>query len=239
MEMPRGTCHFQLRGAHINSKASNSAAALGWLAGASSSSSSWQLPCQAATRLLRPQTLKIIRYASRLVVAVSAPGGDVQARFSSLEKSVGTSRCVQGPRQPGCCCCSRTRLAPSEGGPAALRSLKRSLVEKPASAPTPPLPCRKAYRLGKFLQHVNSLRRTQLSNRASLLEVIATAGDGLYYFLDQYNWCDATCTTRTAASPLAALAALCLRPCAPVHADSLRGSLPLQAHKGRLRRQGA
>ncbi len=23
----------------------------------------------------------------------------------------------------------------------------------------------------------------------SLLEVIATAGDGLYYFLDQYNWC--------------------------------------------------
>lgn len=58
---------------------------------------------------------------------------------------------------------------------------------------------RKAYRLGKFLQHVSAWRRLppldwrlcatdpayRAAHRADLLERAATAGEGLYYFLDQ------------------------------------------------------
>jgi hypothetical protein len=55
-------------------------------------------------------------------------------------------------------------------------------------APATPL-CRKAYRLGKFLQDVNSLRRMQLGgNSLALLELVAYAGEGTYYFLDQFLW---------------------------------------------------
>jgi hypothetical protein len=52
-----------------------------------------------------------------------------------------------------------------------------------------PSPCRKAYRLGKFLQDVNSLRRMRLGgNSLALLELVAYAGEGTYYFLDQFLW---------------------------------------------------
>eukprot|EP00882_Tetradesmus_deserticola_P016822 GHRQ01017987.1.p1 GENE.GHRQ01017987.1~~GHRQ01017987.1.p1 ORF type:complete len:219 (+),score=79.11 GHRQ01017987.1:208-864(+) len=85
------------------------------------------------------KTLKIVRYTSRLVVAVSPPGSDTRKRFDALQSSVGTSR--------------------------------------------------KAYRLGKFLQDVNSLRRMRLGgNSLALLELLAYAGEGTYYFLDQFLW---------------------------------------------------
>jgi len=38
------------------------------------------------------QTLKIIRYTSRLIAAVSPPGSEQRKRFEALQSSVGTSR---------------------------------------------------------------------------------------------------------------------------------------------------
>eukprot|EP00775_Hariotina_reticulata_P012699 gene12699-12830_t len=85
------------------------------------------------------KTLKIVRYASRLIVAISPPGSDQQKRFEALQSSVGTSR--------------------------------------------------KAYRLGKFLQDVNGLRKLKLSNNPlAVLELITYTGEGTYYFLDQLIW---------------------------------------------------
>ena len=44
------------------------------------------------------QALKIIRYTSRLLAAVSPPGSESRARFDALQSSIGTSRSVkQGP----------------------------------------------------------------------------------------------------------------------------------------------
>eukprot|EP00878_Enallax_costatus_P026434 GHUV01028367.1.p1 GENE.GHUV01028367.1~~GHUV01028367.1.p1 ORF type:complete len:229 (+),score=55.22 GHUV01028367.1:247-933(+) len=50
--------------------------------------------------------------------------------------------------------------------------------------------CRKAYRLGKFLQDVNSARKMKAwtSSSLALLELVAYAGEGTYYFLDQFLW---------------------------------------------------
>lgn len=45
-------------------------------------------------RFVRAQTLKIIRYTSRLVAATTPKGSDINARFSALEKSIGVSRKV-------------------------------------------------------------------------------------------------------------------------------------------------
>ncbi|WIA29960.1 hypothetical protein OEZ86_000058 [Tetradesmus obliquus] len=85
------------------------------------------------------KTLKIVRYTSRLIAAVSPPGSDTRKRFDALQSSVGTSR--------------------------------------------------KAYRLGKFLQGVDSLRRMRLRcSSLALLQLVAYAGEGTYYFLDQFLW---------------------------------------------------
>eukprot|EP00878_Enallax_costatus_P010388 GHUV01010841.1.p1 GENE.GHUV01010841.1~~GHUV01010841.1.p1 ORF type:complete len:217 (+),score=52.11 GHUV01010841.1:287-937(+) len=86
------------------------------------------------------KTLKIVRYTSRLIAAVSPPGSDQRKRFEALQSSVGTSR--------------------------------------------------KAYRLGKFLQDVNSARKMKAwtSSSLALLELVAYAGEGTYYFLDQFLW---------------------------------------------------
>lgn len=49
--------------------------------------------------------------------------------------------------------------------------------------------CRKAYRLGKFLQDVNGLRKVKLSaGHLALLELVVYLGEGTYYFLDQFTW---------------------------------------------------
>lgn len=49
--------------------------------------------------------------------------------------------------------------------------------------------CRKAYRLGKFLQDVNGARKMKAwSSSWALLELMAYAGEGTYYFLDQFLW---------------------------------------------------
>ena len=80
------------------------------------------------------QTLKVIRYASKLALAL-----DVDLKqLETLESSIGTSR--------------------------------------------------KAYRLGKFLQNVNTVRRIQLHQPHSTLELIAAVGDGIYYFVEQFQW---------------------------------------------------
>lgn len=47
---------------------------------------------------------------------------------------------------------------------------------------------RKAYRLGKFLQSVNALRRLNLDKPVALLELVQCFGEGGYYFLEQFTW---------------------------------------------------
>ena len=47
---------------------------------------------------------------------------------------------------------------------------------------------RKAYRLGKWLADVNAVRKTPLSVRYSYLEILASGGEGVYYFVEQLTW---------------------------------------------------
>ncbi|KAK9821987.1 hypothetical protein WJX81_003471 [Elliptochloris bilobata] len=47
---------------------------------------------------------------------------------------------------------------------------------------------RKAYRLGKWLADVNAVRKTPLSVRYSYLEILASGGEGIYYFVEQLTW---------------------------------------------------
>ena len=50
-------------------------------------------------------------------------------------------------------------------------------------------PCRKAYRLGKWLSDLNTIRKTPLSTRFSYLEILASGGSATYYFVEQLTWC--------------------------------------------------
>lgn len=48
---------------------------------------------------------------------------------------------------------------------------------------------RKAFRLGKFVQDVNSLRASNFGSRQdAALAVLAYGGEGLYYFVEQFVW---------------------------------------------------
>lgn len=47
---------------------------------------------------------------------------------------------------------------------------------------------RKAYRLGKFLQNVAAARKVQTQHSHALLELVANAGECIYYFVDQFQW---------------------------------------------------
>jgi hypothetical protein len=41
---------------------------------------------------VHPQTLKVIRYTSRLITSVAPPNSEVALRFDALQSSIGTSR---------------------------------------------------------------------------------------------------------------------------------------------------
>lgn len=87
------------------------------------------------------QTLKIMRYTARLVLAtplVDPSNKELRTKLLGLEGSLGTSR--------------------------------------------------KAYRLGKFLQNVNAIRKVPLRAPHALLELLFNLGEGLYYFVDQFQW---------------------------------------------------
>ncbi|KAI3785543.1 hypothetical protein L1987_44662 [Smallanthus sonchifolius] len=48
---------------------------------------------------------------------------------------------------------------------------------------------RKAFRLGKFIQDINSFRSAKLeSKQDTILAIIAYGGEGLYYFVEQFVW---------------------------------------------------
>lgn len=47
---------------------------------------------------------------------------------------------------------------------------------------------RKAYRLGKFLQDVNSIRKANTRSNLFYLELLAYGGEGVYYFIEQFVW---------------------------------------------------
>ena len=48
--------------------------------------------------------------------------------------------------------------------------------------------CRKAYRLGKWLSDLNTLRNTPVLTKAGSLEILASGGEGVYYFVEQLTW---------------------------------------------------
>lgn len=47
---------------------------------------------------------------------------------------------------------------------------------------------RKAFRLGKFVQDLNALKRTRLDSGKGALALIAYGGEGVYYFVEQFVW---------------------------------------------------
>ena len=47
---------------------------------------------------------------------------------------------------------------------------------------------RKAYRLGKFCQGLNDLRRVDYASPSAPLAALAAGGDAAYYFLEQFTW---------------------------------------------------
>ncbi|GAX73908.1 hypothetical protein CEUSTIGMA_g1358.t1 [Chlamydomonas eustigma] len=84
------------------------------------------------------KTLKLIRYSSKLVVALTATDSNLHQRCKSIDSSVGVSR--------------------------------------------------KAFRLGKFLQDINSMRKSRATGHLFLLEFLAYGGEGVYFFLEQAVW---------------------------------------------------
>lgn len=47
---------------------------------------------------------------------------------------------------------------------------------------------RKAFRLGKFIQDYNALKKVSLDSKEGILEIVAYGGDGIYYFVEQFTW---------------------------------------------------
>lgn len=47
---------------------------------------------------------------------------------------------------------------------------------------------RKAFRIGKFLQNVNKLRKQPLKTQIGLLELLSNGGEAVYYFTEQITW---------------------------------------------------
>lgn len=125
------------------------------------------------------KTLKIIRYTSRLIAATSIPGSAAHARFAALEKSVGVSRSGFDtqlfPLLPVQHSTSILRCLPG------IHTYKIGIADSPFSVAA----CRKAYRLGKFLQDVQYLRKSKATGLVALLELIAFGGEGIYYFIER------------------------------------------------------
>lgn len=49
--------------------------------------------------------------------------------------------------------------------------------------------CRKALRVGKFLGNVQELCHVASNPDSAVLSTIANAGEGCYFFIDQFIWC--------------------------------------------------
>lgn len=47
---------------------------------------------------------------------------------------------------------------------------------------------RKAFRLGKFIQDYNALKKISLDSTEGKLGIIAYGGEGIYYFAEQFTW---------------------------------------------------
>jgi hypothetical protein len=115
-------------------------------------------------------------YSAKLVAATSGSGSEVYKRAKALDKSLGTTRCaaavlrVQAPRVPSVCACTQTHTH-------AHAHTHTFCPER-----------RKAFRLGKFLQDVNSLRKSRATGHVYLLEALAYSGEGVYYFIEQGVW---------------------------------------------------
>lgn len=54
---------------------------------------------------------------------------------------------------------------------------------------------RKAFRLGKFVQDANVLKKTDFGTRDGFLELVASGGEGFYYFVEQFVWLVSGATT--------------------------------------------
>lgn len=62
------------------------------------------------------------------------------------------------------------------------------IVTNPVYAAITAVNCRKAFRLGKFLQDINNLRKSKATGYPALLELLAYGGEGVYYFIEQLVW---------------------------------------------------
>jgi hypothetical protein len=156
------------------------------------------------------KALKIIRYTSRLIAALSPEGSEARRRFDLLQANVGNSRCVFGSEL------SAAGSPSASGYPSPLYTGSPTNVSKLCPQPAPPPQThphtnapkqriiqpdenRKAYRLGKFLQNVHGFRRSAFwlgaprpAGRAdamlAALEAVTYVGEGVYYFIDQFIW---------------------------------------------------
>ena len=115
------------------------------------------------------QVLKVIRYSTKLALATALKNdsSDLAQRLKEFEGSIGTSRCTLLLTSP------LHQLAQKHCYPYSYCCL-------PAF--------RKAYRLGKWLSDLNTLRNTPVLTKAGSLEVLASGGEGVYYFVEQLTW---------------------------------------------------
>ncbi len=75
-------------------------------------------------------------------------------------------------------------LLESPLAPRAPSELSRKLKDFEASVGT----SRKAFRLGKFIQNVNALKKTEIVSRQGFLGLVANGGEGFYFFVEQFIW---------------------------------------------------
>jgi hypothetical protein len=75
-------------------------------------------------------------------------------------------------------------LLASPLAPRAPSELSRKLKDFEASVGT----SRKAFRLGKFIQNVNALKKTEIVSRQGFLGLVANGGEGFYFFVEQFIW---------------------------------------------------
>ncbi len=75
-------------------------------------------------------------------------------------------------------------LLASPLAPRAPSEVSRKLKDFEASVGT----SRKAFRLGKFIQNVNALKKTEIVSRQGFLGLVANGGEGFYFFVEQFIW---------------------------------------------------
>ena len=116
--------------------------------------------------------------ACRSVAAWAPPPPDaLDLVVAYLKKRDGTDKVLKVLRYASRVLLATTLTDPTSAAAARARSFETAIGD-----------ARKCYRLGKFLQGVNELRRVDGRAPTAPLAVLAHAGDAAYYFLEQFTW---------------------------------------------------